>query len=71
MLTVEERRIIRSRLPQGSGKEIAEIANVSRISVSNWFAGKNNSEYIEDNVVKYAVKQEEKRKNRLRALGLL
>lgn len=47
MLSAEERKFLRKKLPKGYGKLIAKEAGLTQASVSFWFSGRHNSEEIE------------------------
>ena len=71
MLTKEDKKLIRNRLPYGYGAKIAAKANVSAVSVCNWFAGKLNSEKIEDAVFDTLSELKTKQEKRIRLLKSL
>jgi len=71
-MTIEvDRRKIRGLLPHGSGIIIAEMAGVSKISVTKWFSGKNSSRRIEDAALKLLSRLKRDRERKLKAAGLL
>lgn len=51
-LSLEDRKFIKSSLPYGAQKEIAELLGVSRISVNQYLKGSISSKRIEDAVIK-------------------
>lgn len=71
MLTLEERKLILSRLPHGSGKKLAAQCGVTNVSVSMYFNGRINSKRIEKAVVVLASEIEKERKEILKKVGLL
>lgn len=50
-LSLDDRNFIKSILPYGAQKEIAEDLGVSRISVNQYLKGRINSKRIEDAIV--------------------
>ena len=60
-----------SNLPRGYKKEVAKRAGVSRVSVSCFFSGKNNSVKIENAVLDIISELKKEHKEKLRAAGLL
>jgi DNA-binding transcriptional regulator YiaG len=51
MISIEERKKIKRRIPLGSCTDVAVLAEVSKKTVTNWFAGKGNSKKVESVVL--------------------
>lgn len=71
MIINVDRKIIKKQLPAGSGIKIAEMAGVSRGSVSCWFSEKTNSKQIEDAALKLLSMINRDRKRKLSMAGLI
>lgn len=68
-LTKEDRIMIRSVLRKGSINEISELANVSRVSVGNFFNMKTKeSDIIEDAILVVYERDKIMRENRIKEL---
>ena len=67
----ETLRLYSSNLPHGYKKKVAEVAGVSRVSVSYFFSGKNKSKKIENAVLKVISELKKEHKEKLKAAGLL
>jgi len=57
-----DRNKVREMLPQGSLKEVANLANVSNSAVTNYFKGRSNSYKIEMASLKVAQRYEKERR---------
>jgi len=71
MITYEDRKLIRKKLPQGSGKKISEMSGISMVSVSRWMTGKTNSLKIENAAIELLIKLNKDRDRTLKKIGLL
>ena len=67
----ETLRKYRSMLPHGYINILAKRSKVSRLSVSNFLAGRYNSKKIEDTVLDVIAELVKERNKKLKAAGLL
>lgn len=70
MITLEEKKRIRYELPHGSCNEIARLAGVSRIAVSQWFNTDRQSYVIEDVTLSLYGNYKKAHEKRMKSLGL-
>ena len=59
-LSLDDRKFIKSSLPYGAQKEIAENLGVSRISVNQYLKGHISSKRIEEAVIERYEKEKER-----------
>jgi len=71
MVTIKDRIRIKNELPHGSQKLIAEKSGISRVSISNWFAGRKPASRVENAILDFYIKYKNERDKRLKEAGLL